>query len=211
MVACDLYLSRSFLIWCLLPVASHPYQFHEVSWLPVWQIHFWRHVTCSAISVALIVPSLLARPYPLPFDLCHFANRFLDMVVLCTLLWNKDFFFFSPLRVFLHRIYGFDIPLLHIIKSLLKVLQVLCFVSAHYFMGTVFWRVLDGAFILDGGVKGDTTPFGLGLGLLWRGVSWENGAGSGRSSGFIHLTSWPTDKGCHHEFQGWRKLFIPKS
>lgn len=152
MVACDLYLSRSFLIWCLLHVASHPYQFHRVSWLPVCQIHFWRHVTCSAISVALIVPSLLARPYPLPSDLCHFANHFLDMV-LCTLLRNKDYFFFSPLRVFLYCSYGFDTPLFHMITSLLKVLQVLCFISARYFMGTVFWRVLDGTFIPAEGVE----------------------------------------------------------
>lgn len=145
-------------------ITGHPYQFHKVSRFPVRQVHFWRRVTCSTIAVALITPSLLTRPYP--FTLWPLSRCFLDVPVLRHLLMRQGWGFYHPPRIFLHPIYGFDILLFPIPQSLLKALQALRLISAHYFMCTVFWRILDGAFILAGGVKGANAPFGLGLGLL---------------------------------------------
>jgi len=128
-------------------VTGHPYQFWKVGRFPVGQVHFGRCETCGTIAVALIVPSLLTRLHPFTLWSVSLWKLLSGHVSTLTPRYETGFwFFFSPLRIFLHPIYGVDTVLFPIIKSLLKAL---CLTS-HYVLCMVFWRILDSAFILVG-------------------------------------------------------------
>lgn len=166
MSAYNLHLSRSYLMSTPF-VTGHPYHFPKVSRFPVRQVHFWRCVTCGAIAVALIVTLLLTRPYPFTLWPVSFCKPLSGCVSTLSLPYGTVcLFVFQSCEDFVAPILGFDILLFSIIKSLLKALQALCLISALCFTCTVFWRVLGGAFILVGGVKGANAPFNVDLGLL---------------------------------------------